>query len=155
MVRYCSILFSSAKTLRPTSAAWRWASSLSLVYFPCLRLAPEIFFRPSVVLAPVDIPPCKLHLPLCLKAGRWHGVPFRVLAKHLFPGQLGPKRVGRPNSEICFATVKNAPFIGCLIVTIFYSPCKRISSVGEDQLYPPSSENNPQLTFPPYQQQMI
>ncbi len=105
---------SSAKTLRPTLAAWRWASSLSLVYLPCLRLAPEIFFRPSVVLAPVDRPPCKLHLPLCLKAGRWHGVPFRVLAKHLLPGQLGPKRVGRPNSEICFATVKNTPFIGYL-----------------------------------------
>jgi len=27
VVRYCSILFSSAKTLRPTSAAWRWAEA--------------------------------------------------------------------------------------------------------------------------------
>ena len=122
-----SILFSSTKTLFPTLAAWRWASSLSLVCLPCFRFASETLLRPSAVLAPVDSPPCKLHLPLCLKAGRWHGVPFRVLAKHFFPGQLGPKRVGRPNSEICFATVKNAPFIGCLIVTIFCSHYKRWS----------------------------
>ena len=44
---------------------------------------------------------------------------FRVLAKHRLPGQLGPKRVASPSSEIRFATVKNTPCIGCLIVAIF------------------------------------
>ena len=124
-----SSLFNSPLTRRPTVTVFRLAASFSLVQRPCLRFAFEMRFRPSSVLAPVDKPPCSRHLPLFLNAGLRHRVPFRVLAKHLFPGQSGPKRVMRPNSEIHFVIVTSAPYMGCFIVTFFFLPFKRCSSV--------------------------
>ena len=121
--------FNSALTRRPTSAARRCLSSLHFVYLPCLKLASEMRCSPSGVLAPLDRPPCKLQRPLCLCAGLWHSVPRRVLAPHLSPCHLGPNRVSRPNSEICFVTVMKPPIMGCLIITFLRSSFERCNLV--------------------------
>ena len=57
------------------------ASALAVAVCTHWAIAFVPLVKPSAVLALVDSPPCKLHLPLCLKAGRWQAKPFRVLAK--------------------------------------------------------------------------
>ena len=57
------------------------------------RSGPRLALR-----GPVDFPPCNLHRPRSLMAGFWQGVPLRVFARHLWPGQSGPKRVAWPAS---------------------------------------------------------
>ena len=53
---------------------------------------------PSSVRGPVLLPPCNLQRFRPPMAGFWQSVPRRVLAKHLVPGQPGPKRVAMPAS---------------------------------------------------------
>ncbi len=50
-------------------------------YRPCLVTACRIRSIPSAVFAPVDNPPCNLHLPFRI-AGHRHKVPARVFAPH-------------------------------------------------------------------------
>lgn len=101
--------FISARTLRPLAAFSRLFSNLSLVYLPCRRLASDIRARPSSVLGPVLAPPCNLQRSLFLLAGRWHSVPFLVLAPHRLPGQSAPKRHSTPMVTLSFVSIQNTP----------------------------------------------
>jgi hypothetical protein len=65
---------------------------------PCFVCAAAARALPSAVRGPVDFPPCNLHRLRSLMAGFWQGVPLRVFARHLWPGQSGPKRVAWPAS---------------------------------------------------------
>ena len=82
----------SARICRPCSAKRLAAARFSLVYLPWVVRAAVSRARPSPVLGPVDLPPCREQRPLRLYAGLWQGVPLRVLAPHRWPGQSGPKR---------------------------------------------------------------
>jgi len=50
-----------------------------------------------------------------LLAGRWHSVPFRVLAPHLCPGQSAPKRHSTPILTLPFAIIDKTPTVGIVI----------------------------------------
>ena len=65
---------------------------------PCFVCAAMERALPSGVRGPVDLPPCILHLLRLVTTGFWQGVPWRVFAKHIVPGQPGPKRVALPAS---------------------------------------------------------
>ena len=73
-------------------------STCSLDRRPCLVCAAIVRALPSGVLGPVLLPPCNLQRVRPPMAGFWQSVPRRVLAKHLVPGQPGPKRVALPAS---------------------------------------------------------
>ena len=90
----------------------RCFSNLSLVYFPCRKLASEIRARPSLVFGPVLAPPCSLQRPFFLFAGRWQPVPRRVFAPHRCPGQSGPKRHSIPILTLPFVSMEHTPSIG-------------------------------------------
>ncbi|MDE0970514.1 MAG: hypothetical protein OSA51_14155, partial [Octadecabacter sp.] len=57
-------------------------------------------------------PPWSLQRPTGSLAGRWHGVPLRVLAAHRWPGQLGPNCQGIPFSRLLFVILKAPPVMG-------------------------------------------
>jgi hypothetical protein len=84
---------------------------------PCFVRAAATRALPSGVRGPVDFPPCNLHRLRSLMAGFWRGVPLWVLARHLWPGQWGPRRVPRPASMSFFRSVK---------VNIIRPPCMRL-----------------------------
>ena len=65
---------------------------------PCFVCAAIERAFPSSVRGPVLLPPCSLQRFRPPMAGFWQSVPRRVLAKHLVPGQPGPKRVALPAS---------------------------------------------------------
>ena len=73
-------------------------STCSLDRRPCLVCAAMDRALPSGVRGPVLLPPCILHLFGPRMAGFWQGVPRRVFAKHLVPGQWAPSRVALPAS---------------------------------------------------------
>ena len=73
-------------------------STCSLDRRPCFVCAAMERALPSGVRGPVDLPPCNLHLLRLVTTGFWQRVPWRVLARHLWPGQCGPKRVALPAS---------------------------------------------------------
>ena len=68
-------------------------------------------------------PPCREQRPLCLYAGLWQGVPFRVLAPHRWQGQSGPKRHGIPFSRLLFVMLKSLPHMG-FIITHYWWRCE-------------------------------
>jgi len=113
-----SISDSSARIWRPTSALSFAASRLDFINLPCVILDAVRHARPSAVLGPVEAPPWSRQRPTGSLAGRWQGVPLRVRAAHLWPGQLGPKRQSMPISTLPFVIIKNIPIIG------FYSSTK-------------------------------
>ena len=82
--------FSSPRICRPSSAKRRASARFSLVNLPCLVLASVSRARPSLVRWPVEAPPWSLQRPTGSLAGRWHKVPLRVRASHLWPCQSGP-----------------------------------------------------------------
>ena len=63
---------------------------------PCFVCAAIVRALPSGVRGPMLLPPCNLQRFRPPMAGFWQSVPRRVLAKHLVPGQPGPKRVALP-----------------------------------------------------------
>ena len=73
-------------------------STCSLDRRPCFVCAAMDLALPSGVRGPVLLPPCNLQRVRPPMAGFWQSVPRRVLAKHLVPGQPGPKRVAMPVS---------------------------------------------------------
>ena len=97
----------SSYVIRRNSAwIYRTFSAWALDRRPCLVLAAATRALPSAVLGPVDLPPCIRHLLRSVTTGFWQGVPWRVLARHLCPGQWGPSRVPRPASISFFRSVK-------------------------------------------------
>jgi hypothetical protein len=95
--------------LRPTSARFLAASRFSFVNRPCVVCKAAILSRPAWVRGPVDLPPCRVHLPVRFTAGRWQAPPAFVLAPQRTPGQFGPKRVSRPIVTLPFAIISNTP----------------------------------------------
>jgi len=93
------------------------AARFSLVYLPCVVRAAVRRARPSSVLGPVDLPPCREQRPLRLYAGLWQGVPLRVLAPHRWPGKSGPNCQGIPFSRLVFVMLKSPADMG-----FYYTP---------------------------------
>jgi len=91
----------------------------ALVNFPCVVLAFESLARPSLVLGPVDAPPCSLQRPAGCFAGLWHGVPLRVFAPHLSPGQFTPNCHWIPFCRLLFVIFKTPPLIGFYSITFW------------------------------------
>lgn len=93
------------------------AARFSLVYLPCVVRAAVRRARPSSVLGPVDLPPCREQRPLRLYAGLWQGVPLRVLAPHRWSGQSAPKRKLLPFWNLHLVTLKPTAAMG-----FYYTP---------------------------------
>ena len=89
--------------------------------------------RKSVLGPMASGPPLgNLQRPTGSLAGRWHGVPLRVLAPHRCPGQLGPNRHGIPFSRLVFVMLKSPPVMG-----FYYTPLQAAWLDGRDLVHGP------------------
>jgi len=107
----------SARICRPCSAKRLASARFSFVYLPWVVRAALSRAKPASVLGPVLAPPWTRQRPTGCFAGAWHGLPFRVLAPHRWPGQSGPKRKLLPFWNLPLVTLKPTAAMG-----FYYTP---------------------------------